>query len=159
VQQIMGHSNIATTQGYLETMLYRVLNELQMNRFNHVLEASILFTSDHDQFEYETIAKISSEDLVLFPITDFSDEPETCSISQWLKSNGKMKIIVDLDFVEYISFQRSYYRKNVQDIWARNPERFINSHAPLIIICLALHAIILTSKFRKELARFDEKYL
>lgn len=159
VQAILGHSDLSTTQDYLSNSLLAMLNEKNINRFVLMLEQSIYFVTErHEEIDERLGEKFQqSARNLLLPISDFGDEPETCLISQWLKSMGTMKIEIDDSAVYLVSVTLKYYLRHTESIAARDPQRFLQSHVPLILVCAALHKLILASPLKQRLNYYDKQ--
>jgi hypothetical protein len=159
VQAILGHSDLSATQDYLSNSLLAILNEKNINRFVLMLEQSIYFATER----YEEIDESLGPEFhqaarnLLLPISDFGDEPETCIISQWLKSMGTINIEIDDSAVYLVSVTLKYYLRHTESIAARDPQRFLQSHVPLILVCAALHKLILASPLKQRLNYYDKQ--
>jgi hypothetical protein len=154
---ILKHKNLDATAQYLNTGIVALECEAISNEFTKVFEQAILFISGRDMAP-ELSDELRTKAVTLFPLSDFSDEPEACLISFWLKSNGKAKIYIDEDAVAMCSSQKYYYANHSAELAARDPERFRDSHLPLIVACTALHRIIAASHFGPLLSEYDKRF-
>ena len=157
VMAILGHSNITATTDYLRNGILAILNERNINRFILMLEQSIYFAVGREDEMDNSLGSefIGSAKNLLFPVSDFSDEPENCLASAWLKSMGNSKITIDDAAVFLCSSTLKYYKNHAEEISSRDPKRFLQSHVGLILICVALHKIISTSPLKPRLAYYD----
>jgi hypothetical protein len=155
---LLGHKTIEATAGYLYNGIVELECEANNNRFTQVVEQSILFVSGRELDHTLDETVLAQARRLFFPISDFADEAETCLIGMWLKSHATMKLVIDEDCVALISLQKIYYAKHAVELASRDPDRFRDSHLPLIIVCTALHRIISTSRFRLLLKDCDTRY-
>jgi integrase len=155
---MLGHKSLSATTQYLDTGIVALESEANVTRFTVLLEQSILFVSGREMDNTLGEEFLSQARALLFPISDFADEPETCLLSVWFKSRGGMKLYIDEDAVAMCSIQKHYYTHHAAELAARDPDRFRDSHLPLIVACTALHRIISKSSFNLLLKEYDDRY-
>lgn len=146
-QQLAGHTSAQTTEIYIFT---KVLSHLQManiRRYMDMIAGSILWRTNRTGALTESGLNNRGFNLnLLFPIPNHHTD-EVAVIDKWIESGLSSKITIGKDELAQCAIQFEFYRKNIENLPQSNPKYFVEHHLPRMLICLALHKVILTSQF------------
>lgn len=153
VQGELGHGNLRTTSGYLQSTVFRILNAANIARFQQVLSASVVWAVEGAAGVTEKGMALSDvSQRLLYPVGESasSDElvPPMCDV--WMAQPDQPLIMDGLRLAHLIR-QRDYYATHWQRLRAESLARFELVHLPRMEFTAALWALVSDSCYARLL--------
>ncbi|MFL9898874.1 hypothetical protein PQR71_12020 [Paraburkholderia fungorum] len=157
VSVILNHADLATTSEYLHSTITKALQDANILRYMNKLAASILWVCGReDIISKKKIDRKYIDEKLLFPASPMQAEGTDCLIDQWINSSGETQLLIGEEEILHCALQYEYYFKHFNELINANMERFSRFHLPRIVICVALRRVILASRHRSVLTKFEE---
>ncbi len=151
VQETLGHANLATTLGYLNQHIIRLLHEANIRRFQDRLAATVVWvTGGEDKVKGRGLRTQDIDKKLLFPVSN-NDPAKSAICDEWIRSLGEMKFTIGPDEIKHLNWQARYYRENYQRLRQNNPKALLLYHLPRILFCLAMQRLVADSPYSKLL--------
>jgi integrase len=159
VRVLLGHSNLQTTDGYLENTLFFRLNEAMMLEFQRRIETSIAYSQGGEAVLQSRGLQMRHLDAKLLiptgdggvctdvmagPIHRTHRKDEPCPGISCQTGNGckHYRLTVTPTTLEMAFRTRLYYRSRWQSLWDANPTAFSRLHLPRLLYIYVLLRIV-----------------
>ena len=160
VRVLLGHSDLATSDSYLESTLFFRLNEAMMLEFQRRIEATLTYAIGGEKFLIQRglAPRHVDQKLMLVPTGDggacanLFDGPtllapraeEPCASLACHYGSGckHYRLVVDETTLEMALRSRVYYRARWQTLYEINPATFTEMHLPKILYTFVLLKIV-----------------
>lgn len=160
VRVLLGHTDLTTSDSYLENTLFFRLNEAMMLEFQRRIEATLTYAKGGEKLliQRSLTSRHVDKKLLLVPTgdggacADFFDGPNFPPIESGVPCDGlgchsgggckHYRLVVDEITLEMALRSRLYYRTRWQTLYETNPATFTMMHLPKLLYTYVLLRIV-----------------
>lgn len=156
-QALLGHSNLATTDGYLKANIIGLLNRANVAEFMRRLAPSIVYSISPEMVEQHDFDTNKVDAQLLFPVSNYDDVTSAHS-DRWLMNMDDYRFRIDAESIKHCAYQMRYYKTHLDALITSNNLRFVTYHLPRILFCRALYNLINASEYGTLMRKAEEVF-